>query len=192
MARAASRKSTMSERLCWAIEHILYVLKRWKGIARIYDRCWYKNKPDMIIYCDVAIGDAPKAGAYGKGGFALPSMRWFTTPWSGSELSEAMREKKHSSTHLEILNMLEAVLFFASEKQRVLCINDNTSAVRIATARYSASANIFLKKRLNEFDLKCCERDISVKFMHVRREVEPFPLADQLSRGTGSRYHVLA
>lgn len=183
MARTASTKSTMSERLNWAIEHILYVLKRWKGIARIYDKCWHNNKPDIIIYCDVAIGDDPKAGAYGKGGFALPSMKWFTTPWTNDELCEAMREKKHSSTHLEVLNMLEAVLFFASEKQRVLCVNDNTSAVRIATARYSASANIALKKRLNDFDLKCCEKDISVKFVHVRREVEPFPLADQLSRG---------
>lgn len=183
MARTASTRSTMSDRLSWAIEHILYILRRWRGVAKIYDRCWYNNKPDIIIYCDVAIGDNPKAGTYGKGGFVLPSMKWFSSKWTDNELKEAMREKKHSSTHLEVLNMLEAVLFFASEKQRVLCINDNTSAVRIATARYSASANTFLKKRLNDFDLECCERNISVKFVHLKRDIEPFPLADDLSRG---------
>lgn len=183
MSRSATSMSIMSDRLTWAVTHILFILRRWKGVAHIYDRCWHDNRPDVVIFCDVAIGDTPKAGGYGKGGFALPSKKWFTAPWTEAELKEAMREKKHSSTHLEVLNMLEAVLFFTSRKQRVLCINDNTSAVRIAIARYSASANDFLKKRLNEFDLECCERDISVRFRHVKRDVEPFPVADALSRG---------
>lgn len=183
MARAASTHSAMSERLSWAIEHILFVLRRWRGVASIYDRCWHDNVPDIIIYCDVAIGEKPTAGEFGKGGFSLPSRKWFATPWTNDELNEAMREKKHSSTHLEVINMLEAVLHFATKRQRVLCINDNTSAVRVATARYSASANEFLKRRLNEFDLACCERDLSVRFRHLRREIDPFPIADALSRG---------
>lgn len=183
MARTASTKAVMTDRLSWAIEHILYILRRWKGVAKIYDKCWYKNRPDIIIYCDVAVGDNPRAGTYGKGCFALPTMKWSTSKWTENELREAMREKKHSSTHLEVLNMLEAVLLFTSEKQKVLCINDNAAAVKIATARYSASANTFLKKRLNEFDLECCERNISVKFAHLKRDIEPFPLADDLSRG---------
>ena len=49
--------------------------------------------------------------------------------------------------------MLEAVLFFAGTEQKVLCICDNKAAVRIATARYSETANRHMEQRLNDFDV---------------------------------------
>ncbi len=65
----------------------------------------------------------------------------------------------------------------------MLCINDNTAAVRIAAARYAASANEYLEQRLNDFDLLCCEKNLSVKFRQVDRKIPPFPIVDTLSRG---------
>ncbi len=109
-------------------------------MANIYDKAW-SSTPDVTIYCDAAIDANPLPGSFGKGAFTLPSRKWFSTPWTHSELEEATRKVKHSSTHLELLNMLDAVLLFAERKQRVLCVCDNKAATQIATARYGASAN---------------------------------------------------
>ena len=132
MNRSTSLFSFVSERIRWAITHIKFVLQRWKGESKIYDKTWTNNQPDIFIYCDIALGEEPvRAGTYGQGAFTLPSKKWFSKPWTGEILAEAMREEKHSSTHLELLNMLEAVLFFATDTQRVLCVCDSKSAVRI-------------------------------------------------------------
>ena len=94
-----------------------------------------------------------------------------------------MREKKHSSAHLELLNMLEAVLLFAGRMQKVLCIGDNTSSVRIAKARYGESTNEQMENRLRQFDVECCRRDLSVKFKWESRTTTTGRIADALSRG---------
>src|SRR5690349_446642 len=86
--------------------------------------------------CDVALDDNPLPDSFGKVAFCLPQGAYYSKRWREGELAEAMRERKHSSTHLELLNMLEAVLLFAGQRQKVLCIGDNTASVRIAKARY--------------------------------------------------------
>jgi len=184
MNRSTTLVSLLSDRIRWAVAHILYVMQRWQGVARIYNRSWENRQADVITYCDIALENEPaKAGSFGKGAFSLPSEKWFSTQWTEDELREAMREEKHSSAHLELINMLEAVLFFASETQRVLCICDSKASVRIATARYSAAANRRMEQRLNEFDLECCKRDLSVRFKWAPRTGEPQAVVDSLSRG---------
>lgn len=184
MTRSTSLTSTMPDRVRWAIAHVKYILQRWNGEARIYDKAWTDDKPDISIYCDIALDSEPvKAGTYGKGAFTLPSRKWFSSPWTEEDLSEAMREKKHSSTHLELLNMLEAVLFFAEKEQRVLCVCDSKSAVRIAKARYSATANRQLEQRLRDFDIECCKRDLSVRFRWEARSGAHQTVVDLISRG---------
>jgi hypothetical protein len=184
MTRSTCLTSITSDRIRWAVAHVKYVLQRWKGEARVYDKAWTNGRPDISIYCDIALDAEPvRAGTYGKGAFTLPSKKWFSTPWTEEELAGAMREKKHSSTHLELLNMLHAVLFFAKETQRVLCVCDSKSAVRIATARYSATANRQLEQQLRDFDLECCNRDLSVRFRWESRNGPHQAVVDNLSRG---------
>ncbi len=118
----ASRSSfVVSDRVCSAIAHIAYVLDKWQGQSIIFDRCWHNSFPHVTVYCDVAITSEPvQVNSFGKGAFALPSKEWYSTPWSEKELKVTMREKKHSSTHLELINMLEAVLHFALSKSFML------------------------------------------------------------------------
>ena len=94
-----------------------------------------------------------------------------------------MREKKHSSTHLELINMLEAVLHFASASQKVLCYCDSKSAVNIAQARYSATANKDIEQLLRNFDVACCQRNLVVRFRWQSRSFQLPTIADALSRG---------
>jgi hypothetical protein len=56
MHRSNSNTAALSKRLRWALSHILYILRRWKGVASIFDKTWEDN-PDVTIYCDVAIDD---------------------------------------------------------------------------------------------------------------------------------------
>ena len=79
--------------------------------------------------------------------------------------------------------MLEAVLLFAGQMQKILCIGDNTASVRIAKARYGESANVQMKNRLRQFDVECCRRDLSVKFKWESRDTTTGKIADGLSRG---------
>ena len=185
MARTTTTTAPITDRIRGTISHIRFVITEWNGIARIFDRSWQNSDADVIIYCDVAAGEEPIiAGTYGKGAFAIPSGKWRSLPWKEEELVEAMREKKHSSTHLELLNMLEAVLEFADKQQKVLCVNDNTSAVTIAKARYSATENVHIENRLRHFDVECCKRDLSVRFTWHSRRTDAGKVADALSRGT--------
>jgi len=72
---------------------------------------------------DVAITSEPvQVNSFGKRAFALPSRERYSTPWSEKELKVTVREKKHSSTHLELINMLEAVLHFAKASQKFYVI----------------------------------------------------------------------
>lgn len=193
MNRSTSQISIMSERIRWAVVHILYVLRRWQGTARIFDRSWTNNQADVYIYCDIALQEEPATpGSFGKGAFTLPSKKWISIPWTQEELKEAKREQKHSSAHLELLNMLEAVLFFSKEEQRILCVCDSKAAVRIATARYSASANAQMEQRLNDFDLECCKRNLSVRFRWASRTSETQTIADALSRGEVAEFFAIS
>ena len=125
------------------------------------------------MYCDVAIISEPvQVNSFGKGAFALPSKEWYSTPWSEKELTVTMREKKHSSTHLELINMLEAVLYFAKASQKVLCYCDSKSAFNIAHARYSATANKDIEDLLRKFDVACCQRNLVVRFRWQSRSFQ--------------------
>lgn len=161
----------------------LYVLRRWEGKARIYDRSWASSTADVTVYCDIALEEVPKAGSFGKGALVLQSETFFSEPWEEGELKEAKRAKKHSTAHLELINMLDSVLRFGKETQKILCKCDSRAAVRIATARYSATANRDIERRLHEFDVECCRRDLSVRFQWECREGELPSVADALSRG---------
>ena len=184
MTRSNSLFSIMSERIRWAVSHILFVLKRWQGVAKIFNRAWFNDEADISIYCDIALEEEPaQPGSFGKGAFVLPEKKFFSIPWTEPELKESMRETKHSSAHLELLNMLEAVLFFSQNTQKVLCTCDSNAAVKIATARYSAAANSEMENRLNNFDLQCCECNLTVKFRWAPRTSEALVIADSLSRG---------
>ncbi len=91
--------------------------------------------------------------------------------------------EERPSAHMELINMLEAVLRFAKTTQKVLCYCDSKSAVKIAQARYSATANRDIENSLREFDVACCQRNLVVRF---RWQPRSFPLptvADALSRG---------
>ncbi len=145
MNRSVSVSSPVSRRVKWAIAHLLYVLKRWKGIARIYVRAWTDKQADITIYCAIALEKEPKASSFGKGALILPTMQCWSEKWVESELAEAWRDKKHSTTHLELMNMFNSVLRFSSSTQKVLCICDKT-AVEIATARYSAAGTDILRR----------------------------------------------
>jgi hypothetical protein len=107
------------------------VFERWNGIASIFDRHWQSDDADVIVYADAACDATPLPGSFGKGSFSLKSLRTRSDRWTESELKEAKREKKHSSTHLELLNMLESVLFFSETKQKVLCYGDNSAAIKL-------------------------------------------------------------
>lgn len=184
MSRSSNITSDNTDRIRWAVSHISYVLRQWGGVAQIFDREWEDNKADITIFCDIALEKEPvRVGSFGKAAFAVPSGRWFSTPWTEAELKESMREKKHSSTHLELLNMLEAVLLLAGEKQKVLCIGDNKQSVAIARARYSESANREMEERLHTFDVECCKRDLAVRFRWFPRTSKGMSLADRASRG---------
>ena len=176
-------KAPVTKRMRTSVSHTLYVLQKWKGVGQIFDKCWAMGGADVTIYCDIAKEVPPAPGSYGKGAFCLPSGLWTSTPWKVEELSEAMRKKSHSTPHLELMNMLESVLKFASTKQRVLCYCDCDPAVRIAIARYSETANKYVIQRLREFDAQCCIRDLSVRFCWKSRELPLPKIADAFSRG---------
>ena len=182
MTRGAERTAAVTQRIRTTLQHIRFVITEWNGVARIFDREWRDDSADVIVFADIAAMDEPiLAGSYGKGAFAIPSGKRRSLPWSEDELKEAKREKKHSSAHLELLNMLEAVLEFAGREQRVLCFGDNTAAIEIAKARYTATENKRMEERLREFDVECCKRDLSVRF---RWHAVAGVIADALSRGT--------
>jgi len=99
------------------------------------------------------------------------------------DLDEAWRIKKHSTTHLELLNMLVSVLCFSSREQKIMCYCDNKAAVEIAKARYSAVSNLAMEQLLHTFDIECLRRDLSVRFRWQCRESPFSKVADALSRG---------
>src|SRR5689334_18261547 len=78
----------------------------------------------LDIYCDAAI-DKPFTGAssFGKGAFALQSKKGISSPWNKEETEEGKRESAESSTHLELITMLDSILLLAREKQKILCIS---------------------------------------------------------------------
>lgn len=181
--RRAKTNFIVSARVRSSIAHIAFVLERWSGHAVIFDRCWTTSSADITIYCDVAKDSTPLPGSFGKGAFSLPQLKYYSEPWTEQELKEAMREKTQSTTHLELLNMLNAVLRFSDKAQKVLCYCDNKAAVTIARARYSETANLAMEARLREFDVACCERNLVVRFRWQGREFPLPKLADELSRG---------
>ena len=184
LIRSAVTTAPVTNRIRTTATHIQYVLKRWNGVARMFDRDWNDGGADLVIYCDAALDDEPALpGSYGKGAIAVPGGVTRSVAWTASELAESMREVKHSSTHLELVNMLESVLVLADQQQKVLCVCDNAAAVKIARARYSESANEHMESRLRMFDVACCQRDLSVRFRWNSRENEYLKLADRLSRG---------
>ena len=183
MTRTTITTTPVTQRMRTSIQHIHFVINEWNGIARIFDRSWSVGDADLIIYCDVALDEHPLPGSYGKGAFCLHTGEYYYKRWKESELKEGMREKKHSTAHLELLNMLEAVLLFAGQMQKVLCIGDNTSSVRIAKARYGESVNEQMENRLRQFDVECCRRDLSIKFKWESRETPTGKIADALSKG---------
>ncbi len=162
--RAAKTNFIVSERIRSSIAHIAFVLNKWSGHAMIFDRCWHTSSADVTIYCDIAKDASPIPGSFGKGAFSLPLLKYYSEPWTEQELREAMREKTQSTTHLELLNMLNAVLRFSEKAQKVLCYCDNKAAVAIARARYSETANLDMEERLRAFDVACCERNLVVRF----------------------------
>ena len=106
MFRKAIKTARITERVRGTLSHIRFVLTKWNGIARIFDRAWANGDADLVVYCDIAAAEEPiLPGSFGKGAFTIPSGKWRSLPWEESELKEARREKKHSSTHLELLNM---------------------------------------------------------------------------------------
>ena len=182
MTRTTITSTPVTQRMRTTIQHIHFVIREWNGIARIFDRSWTEGDADLVIICDVALDENPLPGSYGKGAFCLPVGTHYFKKWKESELREGKREKKHSSAHLELLNMLEAVLFFAGQMQKILCIGDNTSSVRIARARYGESVNEQMENRLRQFDVECCRRDLSVKFQWESRDTPTGKVADSTSR----------
>ena len=184
LIRSAIAISPVTNRIRTTATHVQYVLSRWNGVARIFDRNWVDGKADVTVYCDAALeGEPALPGSYGKGAIAVPGGETRSLVWTASELAESMRESKHSSTHLELLNMLESVLVLAAHEQKVLCVCDNAAAVRIARARYSETANPSMEERLRQFDVMCCQRNLSVRFRWSSRENEFLKIADRLSRG---------
>jgi len=93
-----------------------------------------------------------------------------------------MRKTAHSTAHLELINMLEAVLLFSATAQKVLCFCDNKAAVAIARARYSETANADIEDKLRVFDVACCQRNLVVRFRWQNRSFPLPTLADELSR----------
>lgn len=157
----------------------------WKGKANIFDKSWDETGADITIYCDIALPDTAGAvaGSYGKGTFLLPSGNYAFSQYEQEDLKEAWREKKHSTTHLELFNMIISVLCFSSKEQKIMCFCDNKAAVEIAKARYSAVNNLAMEQLLCNFDTACLERGLSVHFKWQSRE-DPLPkVADALSRG---------
>ncbi len=183
LQRRSKTTFIVSERIRSSIAHIAFVLEKWSGHAIIFDRCWQDSSADITVYCDIAKDKTPTAGSFGKGAFSLPHLKYYSEPWTDQELRVAMREKTHSTTHLELLNMLKAVLKFAGEAQKILCYCDNKAAVAIARARYSETANLDIEERLRFFDVACCERNLVVRFRWQGREFPLPKLADELSRG---------
>lgn len=181
--RASRTNFIVSERVRAAVTHIAYVLERWHGHAMIFDRCWFNSKADLTVYCDIAKDKTPEVGSFGKGAFCIPYSLWFSETWTSEELEGAMRKTAHSTAHLELINMLDAVLRFATTTQKVLCYCDNKAAVAIARARYSETANSDIEERLRRFDVACCERNLVVRFRWQSRDFPLPKLADELSRG---------
>ena len=181
--RASRLTFVVSDRIRVSVAHIAYVLEKWHGHAIIFDRYWFNSQADITIYCDIAKDKVPQVGSYGKGAFCIPKLSWFSETWTSTELDGAMRKTTHSTAHLELINMLDAVLRFAATTQKVLCYCDNKAAVAIARARYSETANADIEERLRKFDVACCEHNLVVRFRWQSRE-SPLPkLADELSRG---------
>ena len=182
MNRSTTDHAKSSKRLLQSLDRVDYILSKWNGVANIYEMRWSKG-PDITIFCDAAIDlPFPKAGSFGKGAFVLPAGKWVSSPWTEEEAEEGRRELSTSSTHLELTNMLESVLFFASEKQKILCVSDNDAAVQIANNRYSKTANKKLIERIQEFDVACLQRSLSVRFEWRSREEAHMKVADSLSR----------
>ena len=162
-----------------------YILERWNGTARIYDMDW-QTGPDLTIFCDAAIDKPfPKAGSFGKGAYAMPTGQKRSAPWTEEEAAESKRlgKKAASSSYLELVNMLESILLLAKEKQKVLCYCDNTGAVTIARERYTKIESKKMTERLQDFDLACLQRCLSVRFEWKSEEEAEMALADKLSRG---------
>ncbi len=181
--RTSRTTFVVSDRIRVSVAHIAYVLEKWHGHAVIFDRCWFNSTADVSIYCDIAKDKTPEVGSYGKGAFSIPSLLWFSEKWTSDELEVTMRKKAHSTAHLELLNMLNAVLRFATTTQKVVCYCDNKAAVAIAKARYSETANSDIEERLRRFDVACCERNLAVRFRWQSRDFPLPKLADELSRG---------
>lgn len=183
LLRRAATSFAVSPRIRAAVAHIAFVLEKWHGKAIIFDRCWHESKADLTIYCDIAKEKDPQPNSFGKGAFSIPKFQWFSEKWTAQELEEAMRKTTHSTAHLELLNMLDAVLRFAGRAQKIMCYCDNKAAVAIARARYSETANSDIERRLRDFDVACCERDLVVRFRWQARDLPLPAVADELSRG---------
>ncbi len=182
----ASRVSfVVSDRVRSALAHIAYVLDKWQGQSVIFDRCWHSSSPHVTVYCDVAITSEPvQVNSSERGPLPFPLRNGIRPPGPKRSLKVTMREKKHSSTHLELINMLEAVApFFAKASSKVLCYCDSKSAVNIAQARYSATANKDIEDLLRNFDVACCQRNLVVRFRWQSRSFQLPTIADALSRG---------
>ena len=187
MSRSTSIFSTTTERMQWTLAHIIIVLTEWGGEAKIFDKSWNEKGANMTLYCDIALGPAPKQGSFGKGTYMLPSGNYAFSEFEDIDLYEAKRTLKHSTTHLELSNMLFSILYFASKEQKILCVCDNKAAVGIAKARYSAKANPAMEQLLHRFDIECLRRDLSIRFKWQSRHDRLPKIADHLSRGEVSK-----
>jgi hypothetical protein len=183
LTRKARTTFVVNDRIRASVAHIAFVIKKWSGHAIIFDRCWFQSDADITIYCDIAKDKTPAPGSFGKGAFSFPRFQCYSDKWTSQELDSAMRKSAHSTAHLELINMLEAVLRFAGTTQKVLCFCDNKAAVAIARARYSETANEDIESRLRDFDVACCQRNLVVRFRWQDRSFPLPTLADELSRG---------
>jgi len=183
MSQSNALASTVTDRMRWSLAHIIFVLQQWEGKASIFDRSWDEKGADITMYCDIALPEHAVAGSFGKGTFLFPSGNYAFSKYEQVDLDEAWREKKHSTAHLELLNMLVSVLSFSSKEQKIMCFCDNKAAIKIAKARYSAVNNLAMERLLQIFDIECLKRNLSVRFRWQCRE-DPLPkVADALSRG---------
>jgi hypothetical protein len=110
----------------------------------------------------------------------VESERFFAEPWSKLALRKAMRQKAMSSTFVEVLNAIQAVMTFASNGARVKLFTDSLDGFYILEKHYSSSVELL--DVLHNFDLWCIKHNVVLADI-VWIEREKNTKADLLSHG---------
>jgi hypothetical protein len=139
----------------------------------------FSTEFNLTIYGDAGLTFSGGA-VWGQGAYTVETRQFYAEPWSQDVIKRSHRLLALSSTYVEVLNLVIAVMTFSKKSDRVRVYTDSMDAMFILQKHYSASEPLLAV--LHTFDVWCVRNDVCVTVVEwIAREYNV--LADLLSHG---------